>query len=142
MFSLSADSEKGVGELEATIIRNAGATAFFAAQTHQSWMYGMGFRDLNGHRWNVLYMDMAGCRLPTIDAPQYGGRRRPFMTADDPLTSGEQGAFFAYTQPVRDGGSRFALAGRVARDRCACSLGASGDLPVRCRSLSFVSLVQ
>jgi hypothetical protein len=24
-----------------------------------SWMYGCGFTDLDGHRWNVLYMDMS-----------------------------------------------------------------------------------
>lgn len=26
---------------------------------HHNWMYGAGFTDLDGHRWNVLYMDMS-----------------------------------------------------------------------------------
>ena len=28
----------------------------------QGWMYGSGFTDLDGHRWNLLHMDMS--RLP------------------------------------------------------------------------------
>jgi predicted lactoylglutathione lyase len=31
-----------------------------ASPTHaenQGWMYGCSFSDLDGHRWNILYMD-------------------------------------------------------------------------------------
>ena len=35
----------------------AGATVFCKPQESQGWMYSCGLVDLDGHRWNVLYMD-------------------------------------------------------------------------------------
>ena len=37
---------------------NAGGTVFSQSEEKDGWMYGCGFADLDGHRWNVLYMDM------------------------------------------------------------------------------------
>jgi predicted lactoylglutathione lyase len=38
---------------------NAGGTVFSESEEKDGWMYGCGFADLDGHRWNVLYMDMS-----------------------------------------------------------------------------------
>ncbi|SFE78594.1 hypothetical protein SAMN05216378_4065 [Paenibacillus catalpae] len=56
LFSLGAESKEEVDE----IIRKvelAGGTIFGKPQESQGWMYGAGFADLDGHRWNLLYMD-------------------------------------------------------------------------------------
>ncbi|MDF2964382.1 MAG: extradiol dioxygenase [Paenibacillus sp.] len=37
----------------------AGGTTYCEPQDQQGWMYGAGFADLDGHRWNILYMDMS-----------------------------------------------------------------------------------
>jgi uncharacterized protein len=57
LFSLSAESRKEVDEM-AKKVTAAGGTVFSKPSEHQDWMYGCGFADLDGHRWNVLYMDM------------------------------------------------------------------------------------
>jgi hypothetical protein len=57
MFSIDAESREEVDEM-AKKAENAGGTVFSKGQEIQGWMYGCGFCDLDGHRWNVLYMDM------------------------------------------------------------------------------------
>jgi predicted lactoylglutathione lyase len=37
----------------------AGGSIYGEPGYSQGWMYGAGFADLDGHRWNVLYMDMS-----------------------------------------------------------------------------------
>lgn len=58
MFSISAESPAEVDELTEKA-RIAGATVFGKPSEVQGWMYGSGFTDLDGHRWNVLFMDMS-----------------------------------------------------------------------------------
>lgn len=38
-------------------VKGAGGTIFSGPQEIQGWMYGMGFIDLDGHRWNVVHLD-------------------------------------------------------------------------------------
>jgi uncharacterized protein len=58
LFSIDAESKEEVDELIKKAVQ-AGGVAFGEPQDKDGWMYGAGFSDLDGHRWNVLYMDMA-----------------------------------------------------------------------------------
>ncbi|MGO4729034.1 VOC family protein [Paenibacillus sp. 2KB_22] len=56
IFSIGADSRE---EVDAFIqkVETAGGTIFGKPGETDGWMYGAGFADLDGHRWNLLYMD-------------------------------------------------------------------------------------
>jgi len=55
-LSLGALSEEEVdARLQQAV--DAGATVFSPAAHMGGWMYGAGFADPDGHRWNLLYMD-------------------------------------------------------------------------------------
>lgn len=56
LFSLGADSREEVDAM-AKKVEEAGGVAFSEPQESNGFMYGFGFRDLDGHSWNVLYMD-------------------------------------------------------------------------------------
>lgn len=43
----------------ATKAVKAGGKVFAEPGAKDGWMYGCGFSDLDGHRWNSLYMDMS-----------------------------------------------------------------------------------
>jgi predicted lactoylglutathione lyase len=58
LLSIDAESREEVDELAKKAV-NAGGILFAKPAEHQGWMYGCGFSDLDGHRWNVLYMDMS-----------------------------------------------------------------------------------
>lgn len=58
LLSIDAESRAEVDEL-AKKAAKAGGTVFGEPAEHQGWMYGCGFTDLDGHRWNVLHMDMS-----------------------------------------------------------------------------------
>jgi predicted lactoylglutathione lyase len=58
LISIDAESRDEVNEL-AKKVTEAGGTVFAAPEESQGWMYGFGFADLDGHRWNVLYMDFS-----------------------------------------------------------------------------------
>lgn len=58
LLSFDAESREEVDEL-AKKAAKAGGAVFSAPAEHQGWMYGCGFTDLDGHRWNVLHMDMS-----------------------------------------------------------------------------------
>lgn len=58
MFSLDAETKEEVDEW-AEIVEKAGGIVFSQPATVQGWMYGCAFTDLDGHRWNVLHMDMS-----------------------------------------------------------------------------------
>jgi predicted lactoylglutathione lyase len=58
LLSISAESREEVDELANKAVK-AGGEIFGEPAEHQGWMYGCGFTDLDGHRWNVLYMDMS-----------------------------------------------------------------------------------
>lgn len=57
LFSIDAESRGEVDEW-ARKAEAAGGTVFGKPAENQGWMYGCGFADLDGHRWNVLHMDM------------------------------------------------------------------------------------
>ncbi|MEP6927565.1 MAG: VOC family protein [Ginsengibacter sp.] len=58
LFSIDAESREEVDEMADKAVK-AGGTIFGKPKENQGWMYGCGFADLDGHRWNVLYMDMS-----------------------------------------------------------------------------------
>ncbi|KFF06775.1 VOC family protein [Flavobacterium reichenbachii] len=58
LISIDAESKEEVDEL-AKKVKEAGGKIFADPAESQGWMYGFGFADLDGHRWNVLYMDFS-----------------------------------------------------------------------------------
>ena len=56
LFSLGADSRAQVDDI-ANRVRSAGGKIFSDPSESNIFMYGCGFCDPDGHRWNVLYMD-------------------------------------------------------------------------------------
>ncbi|WP_028545372.1 VOC family protein [Paenibacillus taiwanensis] len=56
IFSIGAKSREDV---DACIqqVEAAGGTIFGKPSDTDGWMYGAAFADLDGHRWNLLYMD-------------------------------------------------------------------------------------
>lgn len=58
LFSFDGESREEVDEM-AKKVRAAGGKLFSEPQENQGWMYGFAFTDLDGHRWNMLYMDMS-----------------------------------------------------------------------------------
>jgi predicted lactoylglutathione lyase len=61
LFSLGADSREQVDSM-ADKAAAAGGRVFAAPGESNGFMYGCGFCDPDGHRWNVLFMDKA--RMP------------------------------------------------------------------------------
>jgi predicted lactoylglutathione lyase len=57
-ISFDAESKEEVDAM-AKKAADAGGTIFGKPEEIQGWMYGCGFADLDGHRWNILYMDMS-----------------------------------------------------------------------------------
>jgi uncharacterized protein len=58
LLSFDAESREEVDSF-AKNAEAAGGKVFGKPSEHQGWMYGCAFADLDGHRWNVLYMDMS-----------------------------------------------------------------------------------
>jgi len=56
LISIDAESKEEVDEL-AKKVQEAGGNVFALPADNQGWMYGCGFADLDGHRWNILFMD-------------------------------------------------------------------------------------
>lgn len=56
LISFDAESRKEIDEI-AEKAKKAGGTIFGKPSEIQGWMYGCGFADLDGHRWNALFMD-------------------------------------------------------------------------------------
>ena len=56
LISFDAESREEVDET-ANKVFDAGGTIFSEPAEIQGWMYGFAFTDLDGHRWNMLYMD-------------------------------------------------------------------------------------
>ena len=56
LISIDAESRQEVEDL-AQKVNDAGGKIFAKPAENQGWMYGCGFSDLDGHRWNVLFMD-------------------------------------------------------------------------------------
>lgn len=58
IFSIGASSPEEVDNIAKMAVA-AGAKIFANPGFKDGWMYGCGFADLDGHRWNILYMDMS-----------------------------------------------------------------------------------
>ncbi|MFE3869979.1 VOC family protein [Flavobacterium sp. ZS1P70] len=58
LISIDTESREEVNEF-ARKVEAAGGTVFAKPAENQGWMYGCGFADLDGHRWNMLYMDFS-----------------------------------------------------------------------------------
>jgi len=58
LLSIDAESREEVDELAKKAVK-AGGAVFSEPAENQGWMFGCGFADLDGHRWNVLHMDMS-----------------------------------------------------------------------------------
>ena len=56
LLSFDAQSKEEVDELIQKVIK-AGGKSNHRPYEKNGWMYGCVFTDLDGHRWNVLYMD-------------------------------------------------------------------------------------
>ena len=57
LISIDAESREEVDEFEVKV-QDAGGNLFAKPAENEGWMYGCAFADLDGHRWNVLYMDL------------------------------------------------------------------------------------
>jgi len=57
LISIDAASRDEVNQM-AKKVTDAGGKIFAKPAESQGWLYGCAFADLDGHRWNVLYMDM------------------------------------------------------------------------------------
>ena len=58
LLSIGAESREEVDEMAAKAT-DAGGIVFAQPGEKDGWLYGCGFADLDGHRWNVLYMDLS-----------------------------------------------------------------------------------
>ncbi len=63
LFSIDAESKEEVDELARKAAEAGGATTHQPTE-QRGWMYGCLFTDPDGHRWNVLYMDMSKMPKP------------------------------------------------------------------------------
>jgi predicted lactoylglutathione lyase len=57
LLSIDAESREEVDEMVKKAVTAGGTVC--SEPGGQGWMYGCVFADLDGHRWNVLYMDMS-----------------------------------------------------------------------------------
>ena len=57
LLSVDAETRQEVDDMARKAIE-AGGTVFGRPAEIQGWMYGCGFADPDGHRWNVLFRDM------------------------------------------------------------------------------------
>lgn len=58
LINFDAESKEEVDAM-AEQVRIAGGKIYAEPGESQGWMYAFGFEDLDGHRWSMLYMDMA-----------------------------------------------------------------------------------
>ncbi len=57
LLSVDAQSKEEVDEMAKKAVEAGGASDHKPSEM-KGWMYGCVFSDLDGHRWNVLHMDM------------------------------------------------------------------------------------
>lgn len=58
LVSFGAESREEVDETARKVF-DAGGTIFAEPLEIQGWMYGFAFADLDGHRWNQVFMDFS-----------------------------------------------------------------------------------
>ncbi len=64
LLSIDAESKEEVDEMVKKAVE-AGGTSNHIPSEMTGWLYGCVFKDLDGHRWNVLHMDMS--KMPKIN---------------------------------------------------------------------------
>ncbi|MBC7417612.1 MAG: extradiol dioxygenase [Pedobacter sp.] len=62
LLSIDAESRTAIDELLAKV-EDAGGTIYAHPNDDGGFIYGFGFIDLDGHRWNAIYMDVAKMSL-------------------------------------------------------------------------------
>lgn len=55
LIAIDAESREKVDEMVKTAV-DAGGSIYMEPQDH-GWMYGHSFADLDGHQWEIMYMD-------------------------------------------------------------------------------------
>ena len=55
LIALDAENKEKVDEMVSNAV-NAGGSIYMEPQDH-GWMYGHSFADLDGHQWEILFMD-------------------------------------------------------------------------------------
>jgi predicted lactoylglutathione lyase len=55
LIAIDADSREKVDEMVKTAV-DAGRSIYMEPQDH-GWIYGHSFADLDGHQWEIMYMD-------------------------------------------------------------------------------------
>jgi len=55
LIAIDVDSREKVDEMVKTAV-DAGGSIYLEPQDH-GWMYGHSFADLDGHQWEIMYMD-------------------------------------------------------------------------------------
>ncbi len=63
LISFDAENETEVDETARKVFE-AGGRIFSEPMKIEGWMYGFAFADLDGHRWNQVYMDMGKMPKP------------------------------------------------------------------------------
>ena len=58
LISFDAASREEIDETARKVV-DAGGEVFSPPAEMDGWMYGFGFADLDGHRWNMLHMDFS-----------------------------------------------------------------------------------
>ncbi len=58
LFSFDAENREAVDETASKVF-DAGGTIFSEPAEINGWMYGFGFADPDGHRWNMVFMDFS-----------------------------------------------------------------------------------
>lgn len=58
MISFDAESREEIDEMARKVFE-AGGRIFAEPAEIQGWMYGFAFADLDGHRWNQIFMDFS-----------------------------------------------------------------------------------
>ena len=58
LLSFDAQSKEEVDEIVQKVL-DAGGTSNHKPTEMTGWMYGCVFTDIDGHRWNILHMDMS-----------------------------------------------------------------------------------
>lgn len=56
LLSIEVDSREEVDKIFENV-NSAGGTEFAQPKEKDGWLYGAGFLDPDGHRWNLLFMD-------------------------------------------------------------------------------------
>jgi uncharacterized protein len=63
LINIDAQSREEIDEMAIKVVR-VGGKIYVNPGESEGWLYAFGFEDLDGHRWNMLYMDMS--KMPAI----------------------------------------------------------------------------